>query len=588
MDHNLQSILEKHLKNRIPDDSYKALLDELQHESAMNNTSSQQTLSSLKNSFCLLYQLPGKKRCQPPAIPDLPAMAEKLEQEIAAHVEECSDMAYQIRHLKTIGSVVKGGSWEAALQGDLAEIMNYVSDEMKALLGVGKEVTSFTFDEYLEFVHPDDRLHFSQAVHAAVAGRTRYDVEYRIIRPDGMMKFVRDIADTLIDEITGRPERMVGVTLDVTERKGTEAALTEANRQLRILIETMEEVFFSVDRVTNRILLMSPGSKRLFGYETEDFLNNPDLWFNLVQQEDRNIIIESEGALHRGDRVTNEYRIKHADGSVHWVEARITPTLDASGRLIRVDGINADITSRKEAELALLVSNEQLKKSNEELDRFVYSVSHDLRAPLASISGLVGYMLAESTDPVLTGDLNLIKRSIDKLDVFIIDILDYSRNARLDLSVEEVDFSVLLDDARTNLKFMSSNRDGVEIRTEMNLSRAFHSDKGRIQVVMNNLISNAIRYYNPEAATPYVQITVSTVEGGVALLVKDNGIGIDPQYHEKVFQMFYRVSDKSNGSGLGLYLVRETVHRLQGTIRLYSVPAEGTIFEIFLPDLIVD
>jgi signal transduction histidine kinase len=236
---------------------------------------------------------------------------------------------------------------------------------------------------------------------------------------------------------------------------------------------------------------------------------------------------------------------------------------------------------------ALLQSNQELKKSNKELDSFVYSVSHDLRAPLSSMLGVIGICEMGTLDPFMTKNVSLLKSSIKKLDGFIMDILDYSRNSRQEVDREEIHFSDLLTDISNNLKFMGSDEQRkVDIKTNIRNGIAFYSDKTRINIILNNLISNSIRYQNPQIPDPLVEINVEVSEYAANILVKDNGIGIDRDNQEKVFNMFYRISSKSIGSGLGLYIVKEAIEKLNGSIELRSEIGKGTEFIIHLPNLI--
>jgi signal transduction histidine kinase len=235
---------------------------------------------------------------------------------------------------------------------------------------------------------------------------------------------------------------------------------------------------------------------------------------------------------------------------------------------------------------ALLKSNDELKKSNKELDSFVYSVSHDLRAPLSSMLGVVGLCEMGTLDPFMLKNVTLLKTSIKKLDGFIIDILDYSRNSRLEVERQEIHFADLLTDISGNLKFMGTDdQRTVDIRTTISNGVAFYSDKTRIGFILNNLISNSIRYQNPQATDPYVEVNVDVSESAANIRVRDNGIGIDKENQGKVFNMFYRVSSKSIGSGLGLYIVKEAVEKLHGAIELRSEPGKGCEFSIHLPNL---
>jgi signal transduction histidine kinase len=200
--------------------------------------------------------------------------------------------------------------------------------------------------------------------------------------------------------------------------------------------------------------------------------------------------------------------------------------------------------------------------------------------------GVVGLCEMGPLDPFMLKNITLLKTSIKKLDGFIMDILDYSRNSRLEVDHQEIHFGDLLTDISGNLKFMGAEGQGkIDIRTTVRNGVPFYSDKGRIGMILNNLISNSIRYQNPQAAEPFVEIQVEVSESAADIRIKDNGIGIDKENQAKVFNMFYRVSSNSIGSGLGLYIVKEAVEKLQGVIELRSELGKGCEFSIHLPNL---
>ncbi len=258
-----------------------------------------------------------------------------------------------------------------------------------------------------------------------------------------------------------------------------------------------------------------------------------------------------------------------------------------SGRLIKQTYEMGRFQEEQLQKKTLERSNEELTKSNKELDSFVYSVSHDLRAPLSSMLGVVGLCETGTEDPLMLKNVSLLKTSIKKLDGFIIDILDYSRNSRLEVDSHQIHFKDLLNDVSGNLKFMGIDEQRkVNIRTTINNGNPFYSDKSRLSIIFNNLISNGIRYQNTNAPEAFVEIEVNVSSSAANILIRDNGIGIDKENQAKVFRMFYRVSNKSIGSGLGLYIVKEAVEKLKGTIEMRSEIGKGTEFSIHLPNLI--
>lgn len=231
----------------------------------------------------------------------------------------------------------------------------------------------------------------------------------------------------------------------------------------------------------------------------------------------------------------------------------------------------------------LLGANAELRKINIELDRFVYSTSHDLRAPLASILGLLNIIENENKDKNIKQYLKLIRESSNRLDRFIRDIIDYSRNARLKVEAQPIDFEKVIAESLDNLKFTP---DSAQLTKNIHIENqhAFHSDAMRISVIFNNLLSNSIKYQNIKQKNSYVNVNVVTTFKEAQIRIEDNGLGIDPAYHDKIFDMFYRASTLSKGSGLGLYIVKETMARLKGDISVQSDLGKGTTFTLIIPN----
>ncbi|NMM48383.1 MASE1 domain-containing protein [Marinigracilibium pacificum] len=248
----------------------------------------------------------------------------------------------------------------------------------------------------------------------------------------------------------------------------------------------------------------------------------------------------------------------------------------------RTKELKEEIKNRKQTEKDLLNSNKDLLKANEELDNFVYSVSHDLRAPIASVLGLVNLAKLETDKDKIKDILEKIAKSAEQQDAFIRDILDLSRNARLDISIEKIDLSGLTLDICQQLKYSGHNK---EVEPEINITRnsKFASDPKRLRVILNNLLSNAIRYSNDD--NPSVIVDINITQSSVRLKISDNGIGIEKDHMPKIFDMFYRATDKNSGSGLGLYIVKETLNKLGGSIFMDSNPGKGTVVEIIIPNM---
>lgn len=232
--------------------------------------------------------------------------------------------------------------------------------------------------------------------------------------------------------------------------------------------------------------------------------------------------------------------------------------------------------------LQLVERNDQLKKTNTELDRFVYSTSHDLRAPLTSIMGLLNIINNTDKPDEQRKYLAMMKDRVHSLDKFIKDITDYSRNNRLDIVQEKVKLHALAEEVWESLKF-TPEASRIIFKIEIPAEITVESDKNRLKVIISNLVSNAIRYHDEKKDLQYIRLAAEKTDSTFYLRVEDNGQGIAKEYHTKIFDMFYRGNEQSKGSGLGLYIVKEALMKLSGSIHLESVPGVGTAFTVSLP-----
>jgi len=313
------------------------------------------------------------------------------------------------------------------------------------------------------------------------------------------------------------------------------------------------------------------------GYHPKEFYEN--LWEKIIV----------------GEVWKDEIKNRSKKGREFWVDTTIVPLFDSSNKLTEFLAITNDITKRKEAEEKLSKhyevlnrtnkelesTNKELEKTNKELDRFVYSASHDIRAPLTSVMGIVNLSKTETKSKKMYNYLDMIGKSVNRLDKFVIDIISYSRNTRLDVQKEKIDFDVLISDIILDLRFIEGTQ-RIEIKKNIDETIPFYSDKSRLEIILKNLISNAIRYHNLNQDNPYIDVVVNISKEKAQIQIKDNGIGIDRKHIDNIFNMFFKISSSNNssGSGLGLYIVKETVDKLNGTVSIESKLNEGCTFTI--------
>jgi PAS domain S-box-containing protein len=251
-----------------------------------------------------------------------------------------------------------------------------------------------------------------------------------------------------------------------------------------------------------------------------------------------------------------------------------------------VYGIYEDISERKKAEDELVTKNIQLQKINKELDQFVYSASHDIRAPLMSILGLINLSESTTENKELLQYFDMMRTSINKLDGFITDIIHFSKNAQTEIQPEEITLKPFIQDIYNQLRFLKKTRELHLFIKESADNTIFYSDRTRLGNIFTNLISNAIKYHNYNQPNPYIEVSLVVNEYSATIIIRDNGTGIAAEKQSFIFDMFYRADETSTGSGLGLYIVKEIVEKLNGSINVSSLLGEGTTFEIILPNIL--
>lgn len=249
----------------------------------------------------------------------------------------------------------------------------------------------------------------------------------------------------------------------------------------------------------------------------------------------------------------------------------------------RTRALNEEINTRKEAEQKIVRTNQELSKRNTELDNFVYSVSHDLRAPIASVLGLINLAKKDKDKSMKDMYLEMINKSALQQDDFIKEILDQSRNSRLEVKREEILFEPLIDETFSQLKFATSTGQLVEKVIHIEQEKPFYSDRWRLKVILNNIISNAIRYRNGK--DPVIKVNVVISDHLATLAIQDNGKGIESDHLPNIYKMFYRATDDGPGSGLGLYIVKEAIDKLNGQIEIESEIGKGTLVKLAIPEI---
>ncbi len=389
------------------------------------------------------------------------------------------------------------------------------------------------------------------------------------------------------------PEDAESVTAfikDITEKKNIGLIALERNRlveeseqKFRLLAENLPGAVYLCRNDENySMLYLNDSVKEITGYSPQEFISAEINFPQLYHPDDKEHIYERvDDSLAKKVPFHIEYRLRNKSGDYRWIE-EFGSGVFVGEELIYLEGYLQDITNRKETEKKILENNSALIKANKELDRFVYSASHDLRSPLTSLQGLVN-LAARSTSAEDTEMLlKLMKERIDSLDKFIIDIATYAQNERLEVQEDNINLFNLITDCLDGIRY-AEEAANVDFQILVPKDFQLTADQMRLKVVLNNLLSNAIKYGDRAKPHQFVKIEAKEMVTEYVISISDNGIGIEKQYQPNVFNMFYRASDKSKGSGLGLYIVKETIQKMNGAITLVSEFAKGSEFRISVP-----
>lgn len=234
-----------------------------------------------------------------------------------------------------------------------------------------------------------------------------------------------------------------------------------------------------------------------------------------------------------------------------------------------------DVTKKKHRE-------QQLIHANQHLDQVIYKTTHDLKAPLMSALGLI--KIAESASVEEKDQyISLIKKSLLKLDLYIEEMNNFFRNGKLKIQRERIDLSKLLQEEQENLENLSQ-RSSIQVHLHLDNRMEWYSDFLRVRTIITNIFSNAIKYQDLQKQNPFIKIIANVTDDFCNICIEDNGIGIEIESQQKIFDLFFRATDQSQGTGLGLFIVKDTIARLQGSIEVKSTIGKGTKFFIRIPN----
>lgn len=503
----------------------------------------------------------------------------KRHETIEAQFKKITESEIELRKLSLIATKTNSG----VIIADTFGRVEWVNEAFTKISG-------YTLED-MKGKKPKDFLHGSetsedkkQQLKNALSNKK--DIELVIVnhRKDGVPYHNQVEIISVFDE-AGNHTHFIAIQKDITQEIQSRQEILKMNSRFETITESTQTGIWEWDMLQgktqwNHKLYQILGISEKITEHTELL----EEWESTLHPDDKEAILSSLEPLKKGEKSQsrNEYRIiRKSDGEIRNCISISIAEKDENNQIIRLMGSMQDVTEQNKIQLDIRQKNEELKKTNAELDQFVYSISHDLRSPLLSIKGIISLVLKS---PELKEEnvklLNMSLTSATRLDSTIQEILEYSRNARLNITQDEFNITELIQNIFDDLKFSSNTI--IQLYIEENGHPMIRTDKARLGVLLKNIIGNSIKYRRSDVL-PQVNVKIDVNDHQLLISIKDNGEGIPEKHIGKVFDMFYRATTTSIGTGLGLYICKEIIQKLKGNIQLQSELGFGTTVQVMIP-----
>ena len=512
---------------------------------------------------------------------ELGALTDAFNDMLARIQQNETDLHRSAERFRLAIEAAKIGTWDWDIVRDVVE-WNERNYEIFGV-PVGTPITSAVF---FSLVHTDDRERVRAAVDAATNTSFDFSVEFRLAQPERPPHYAV-VRGLFLKSSGGDPLRAVGVTIDVTERRGAELRIIESETRFRAVAERAPALIWSCDQAlkrdyfnktwlnfTGRTLEQEQGAGWQSGVPEADFYR----WREIVG-----------GAAAQRDPYSIEYRLRRGDGALRWIVETGSPRLAADGSFAGYLGSCIDITARKENEAELeahvRLRTRELEVANQELETFSYSVSHDLRGPVRAIQGFAEIAIEEcqSNNPEAAIErLTRVVKAAERMNKLIDAFISMARISRAELKIEPIDLSRMAEEI---FGFLRSANPDRQVNAIVAPGLNARGDERLLRIALENLIGNAWKFTSRTEAAQ-IEVGATDAADGRVFYVRDNGAGFDRALAHKLFQAFERLHHNSQfeGLGVGLSTVQRVIAKHEGRIWAEGESGKGATFYFTLPD----
>lgn len=504
---------------------------------------------------------------------ELQTLNAELEQRVSQRTKALEDSEKRYRFMaESVPAVV----WTANPDGSI----DYYNKKLTDYTGLAAE--EITGSGWKTLPYPQDMQVTIDAWESALKSGKEFKVEHRIKVKSGNYRWMQSRALPLKDA-TGKIAKWFGTTIDIEDEKLAERRLKESEEKYRVLSESIPQLIWTCS-ANGDADYFNKQWLRYTGQTMEQALHSG--WTTALHPHDLARTIKKwSKAVSSKTRYQAQYRLRRQDGNYRWFLAKGLPIKNKNGEVIKWFGTTTDIHDQKITEAELIQKNEQLVSINNDLDNFIYTASHDLKAPVSNIEGLINAMM----EPIEQGSqeesvelLNMMKNSVTRFKTTIRDLTEIAKIQKEALEdVEDIDCKEVIDDVLQSINdIIVSNHACIEL--DLHDITGFKFSRKNFKSIVYNLLSNGIKYRD-HLRPPLVKLSLKKTDKFICLTVSDNGLGIEETKIGKMFAMFKRFHDHVEGTGIGLYLVKKIVDNAGGKINVESKLGEGTSFYVYLP-----
>ena len=437
------------------------------------------------------------------------------------------------------------------------------------------EIVGKNFDQlYAEVDKPKVRAEQNEILTGRIS-----QWETRLITKRDLIVWADIKASHLYDE-NGHVVGIIRVCKDITQSRYFSEKQKETVAMLNSIFNNVNQSIVLLDsaqRIKAFNVIANKQNIQLMGEE----LSENSAFTGYLLSDVRDTFTEKFNEAMQDNQVQWEMAYRFSPTSVHWYSISLSPVSDESKKVLGACVSMMNITERKMADEKFRGQFIEIENNNKELDRLVKILSHDLKAPMNSVSGLITLAREEKNPAEFVTYLDMMEKSLKKLETFTNDIIA-SLRSRGQVVTVPVNLREHVQDVIDELRFAQGG-ESIQFMNEVDEKVHISTDPAHLRVILSNLISNSIKYSDPDKSERFVKVNCTEYPLLVEIQVEDNGIGIPPEFHSRIFDAYYKLGDRSDSNGLGLSNVKDAVQKLQGTIELESTPGVGTMFKIQLP-----